>query len=56
MPRLDLTDTALKDALKEAIVEDALQDMAIAEAIREAETQDRKMGPRFVFQQPKGEA
>ena len=70
MPRFDLTDSALKDALKEAllevlveqpqllqdIVEDALQDMALAEAMRDSESHDRKLGRTFVFEQTKGEA
>ena len=76
MPTLDTVaatrkaDTALKEALKDALVEvfyeeremlqevieDALQEMALAEALREVEVHERRLGRRPGFQQIKGEA
>lgn len=70
MARFDFTDAALKDVLKEAVlevlveqpqllqdvVEDALHDMALSEVIRETDSHEGKTSSLFLFQQPKGEA
>lgn len=70
MPRLDFTDGALKAALKEAlvevfdeqrdllqeIVEDALQEMALAEAMREIEAHERGVRRHAGFEPIRGEA
>ena len=66
----DLTPGVLGDAIKEAvaealheqreliqeIVEDALQEMALAEALREIEMHERRFGQRPGFVQVEGEA